>query len=98
VIAVGDAWQLEGHVRALQQLFAQRGLDQIALAEWREPWYRASVGAAVGSGGGLGAAHDPTRDCSGSTKLCRNPGRRPEAIVMRPLFGRVCALPAFRRS
>lgn len=40
VIAIGDAWQHEGHVRALQQLLAQRGLDQLALVEWREPWYR----------------------------------------------------------
>jgi hypothetical protein len=40
VIVIGDAWQHEGHVRALQQLLGQRGLDQLALVEWREPWYR----------------------------------------------------------
>ena len=40
VIAIGDAWQHEGHVRALQQLLVQRGLDQLALVDGREPWYR----------------------------------------------------------
>lgn len=40
VIAVGDAWQHEGHVRALQLLLQQRGLDQLALVDGREPWYR----------------------------------------------------------
>ncbi len=37
---MGDAWQHEGHVRALQLLLAQRGLDQLALVDGREPWYR----------------------------------------------------------
>ncbi|OLC29677.1 MAG: hypothetical protein AUH69_05540 [Actinobacteria bacterium 13_1_40CM_4_65_12] len=40
VIAVGDAWQHEGHVRAQQQLLVQRGLDQLALVDGREPWYK----------------------------------------------------------
>ncbi len=36
----GDAWQHEGRVRALQQLLMQRGLDQLALVDGREPWYK----------------------------------------------------------
>ncbi len=40
VITIGDAWQHEGHVKALQQLLMQRGLDQLALVDTREPWYR----------------------------------------------------------
>ena len=40
IIAIGDAWQHEGHVRALQQLLVQRGLDQLALVDGRKPWYR----------------------------------------------------------
>ena len=40
VIAVGDTWQHEGHVRALQHLLVQRGLDQLALVDGREPCYR----------------------------------------------------------
>ncbi len=40
VIAIGDAWQHEGRIRALQQLLMQRGLDQLALVDGREPWYK----------------------------------------------------------
>lgn len=40
IVAVGDAWQHEGYVRALQLLLQQRGLDQLALVGDREPWYR----------------------------------------------------------
>lgn len=40
VIAIGDAWQHEGHVKAVQQLLVQRGLDQLALVDRREPWYK----------------------------------------------------------
>jgi hypothetical protein len=40
VIAVGDAWRREGHVKTLQLLLQQRGLDQLALVNGREPWYK----------------------------------------------------------
>ena len=40
IIAIGDAWQHESHVRGLQQLLVQRGLDQLALVDGRGPWYR----------------------------------------------------------
>ncbi len=40
IIAIGDAWQHEDHVKALQLLLQQRGLDQLALVDGREPWYK----------------------------------------------------------
>jgi len=40
IIAIGDVWQHESHMRALQLLLQQRGLDQLALVDGRKPWYR----------------------------------------------------------
>ncbi len=40
VIAFSDARHHEGYVKALQQLLVQRGLDELAFVDGREPWYK----------------------------------------------------------
>ncbi len=80
VIAIGDAWQHEGRIRALQQLLMQRGLNQLALVDGREPWYERLWAQLLGPADASVPACDRTRDCGGS-KSCA--GTRAAALDRR---------------